>query len=143
LFVLGALLVKGGHGLTVLLAAIAAVGFVLLVIIPLALLVGSYLTLVMAHLTRGQGVWEAFRSGWGTLKASQWRGLKLIGGVLVAMVVGMLVITVGLEVLKLVPIVKWFAMAARVGFNMVFGVLWAVYLPALSIIFVHETVPED
>jgi hypothetical protein len=34
-------------------------------------------------------------------------------------------------------------MVARFGFNLVFGAFWAVYLPVLSLGFIHETEPED
>jgi len=138
-FLLGALLVKNGHGIAALLAAVAGGGVVLLVLIPLALMAASYGYLVLAHLTHGQGLWDSFRRGWVTLRSSQWRGLKLMGSVLAVLTLGMLVILLGLEVLKMVPVVKWFAMAFRVGFNLAFGVFWSVYIPALSIVYIHET----
>jgi hypothetical protein len=62
-----------------------------------------------------------------------------MGSILAVLTLGMLVILLGLEVLKWVPVVKWFAMAFRVGFNLAFGVFWAVYIPALSIAYIHET----
>jgi hypothetical protein len=139
LFLVCFLLLRGGHGLMALLAAIVGGGVALLVLIPLMLMATSYGYLVLAHLTQGQGLWESFRRGWVSLTASQWRGLKLMGSVVAVLVVGMLVISLGLEVLRIVPVVKWFAIAFKVGFNLVFGVFWAVFLPAISIAYIHET----
>ena len=138
----GALLMKGMHGLAAFFVILVGIGFALLVILPLMLVVGSYMFFVLAHLTRGAGVWGSFQRAWDTMKASDWRGLKLMAAVLSILATGMVAVAVGMEVLYLIPIIKWFAMIARVGFNLVFGAFWSVYVPMLAVGFIHDMEPE-
>jgi hypothetical protein len=140
--VVGAILAKGGHGVGALLMIVLGLGFLLLVLVPAMVVLASYLLYVLAHLSRVDGVMDSFRRGWATLKATEWRGLKLMGSVLVVTVVGMIVFAGVFEILNLIPILKWFVMIPRLLFNLGVGALWAVFMPALSIAYLHETEPE-
>lgn len=129
---------KSGHGVGALLALLVGVLVLLLVCVPLLLVGACYLYLVLAHLTGGDGVWEAFRGGWKTLRRDDARALKLLGGVLGVSVAAMFAVGLFFGILELIPVVKYLAWVAKPLLNVAFGAFWSVYLPALTVAFLHE-----
>jgi hypothetical protein len=128
---------KGAGAGAVVMAVLGGLGL-LLILLPVAVVAGAYLYLGLAHLTAGRGVMESFRRAWVSFRAQGWRWLWLY--LLYSLGTGAALMAVGLilGLLEMIPILGLFFTMFRALFQMAASVLLAVYLPVLTVTYLHE-----
>ena len=139
---LAAVALKGaGSGVTAFLI-LALIGLAVLTL-PLVILAVGYIQISMGHLTAGRGVGDSFRLGWDSLRADGWRWFWLFLVYFLVTVVGLLVVGGVLGLLTLIPVFGVLVAMFKFLFQMASSVFLAVYLPALTVSFLHEVGSEE
>ncbi len=139
---LAAVAFKGaGSGATVFLI-LALIGSAILTL-PLVVLGVAYIQLSMGHLTAGRGVGDSFRLGWDSLRAHGWSWFWVFLVYFLVTVVGLLVVGGALGILTLIPVFGVLVAMFKFLFQMASSVFLAVYLPALTVGFLHENGHEQ